>query len=54
VNRFPRGAAEFSLVSSEQIGTGANPDSYSMGNGFRSLGIKRPGREVDHSIRNSV
>jgi hypothetical protein len=27
VNRFPRGAAEFSLVSSDQIGPGGNPDS---------------------------
>jgi hypothetical protein len=32
-----------------QIGSGANPGSYSTGTGDSSLGMERPGRESDHS-----
>jgi hypothetical protein len=32
-----------------QVGPGAHPTSYTMGTGASSLGVKRPGREADHS-----
>jgi hypothetical protein len=44
--RFPAGAANFSLHHRVQNGSRAHPAPYPMG----SLGIKRPGREADHSL----
>jgi hypothetical protein len=32
-----------------QTGSGAHPDSYPIGTGGLSLGVKRLGREADHS-----
>jgi hypothetical protein len=32
-----------------QTSSGSNPASYPMGSGAISLGVKRPGRESDHS-----
>jgi hypothetical protein len=48
--RFPAGAGNFSLHHRVQNGSGAHPASNptSMG-GSLSMGVKRPGREVDHS-----
>jgi hypothetical protein len=37
-----------------QTGSGAHPASYSMGTGGPSLGVKRQGREVDHSLASSA
>jgi hypothetical protein len=39
----------FSLRHRVQSGSGAHPASYAMGMGALSLGLKRPGREADHS-----
>jgi hypothetical protein len=47
--QFPAGAGNFSLHHRVQNGSGAHPASYSMGNRALSLGVKRPGREADHS-----
>ena len=33
-----------------QTGPGAHPVSYTMGTGFLSPGVKRPGRDVDHPL----
>jgi len=33
----------------DQVDFGAHPVSYSMGTGDPFLGLKRPGRETDHS-----
>jgi hypothetical protein len=46
--RFPAGARYFSLLRSIQTGPGAHPDSYPMGTGSFSPGVKRPGHETDH------
>jgi hypothetical protein len=37
-----------------QNGSGAHPASYLMGTGALSLGVKRPGREADHSPPSSA
>jgi hypothetical protein len=37
-----------------QNGSGANPASYPMGTRDLSLGLKRPGREADHSPPSSA
>jgi hypothetical protein len=48
--RFPAGAGIFSLHHRVQNGSGAHPASYPMGTrGGLSLGVKRAGREADHS-----
>ena len=47
--KFRQGAREFSLL---QIVPGAHPGSSSMGTVF--LGLKRPGRDADHSPVSSV
>jgi hypothetical protein len=48
--RFPAGARNFSLHHRVQNGSGAHSDSYSMWvPGALSLGVKRTGRETDHS-----
>jgi hypothetical protein len=44
-----RYAQEFSLLYVVQTGSGTHPASYPMGKGALSLGIKRQGREADHS-----
>jgi hypothetical protein len=40
---------EFSLLHVVQTGSGVHPTSYPMGTGALSPGVKRPGRESDHS-----
>jgi hypothetical protein len=47
--RFPAGAVNFFLHHRVQNGSGAHPASYPMGARALSLGVKRPGRETDHS-----
>jgi hypothetical protein len=47
--RFPAGPGNFSLHHRVQNGSVAHPASYPMGTRDLSLGIKRPGREADHS-----
>jgi hypothetical protein len=37
-----------------QIGSGVHPASYSMGTGAVFWGVKRPGREVNHSPPSSA
>jgi hypothetical protein len=46
--RFPAGAGNFSLHYWVQNGSVAHSASYPVGTGALSLGVKRPGREVDH------
>jgi hypothetical protein len=48
--RFPAGAGNFSLHHRVQNGSGAHPASYSVG----TMGVKRPGREADHSPPSSA
>jgi hypothetical protein len=52
--RFPVGAGNFPLHHRVQNGSGAHPASYTMGTRALSLGIKRPGREADHSPPSSA
>jgi hypothetical protein len=52
--RFPAGAGNFSLHHRVQNGSGAHPASYPMGNGALSVGVKRQGREADHSPPSSA
>jgi hypothetical protein len=47
--RFAAGAGNFSLHHRVQNGSGAHPAFYLMGTRALSLGVKRPGREADHS-----
>jgi hypothetical protein len=51
--RFTAGAWNFSLHHSVQNGCGAHP-AYLMGTRGFSLGVKRPGREADHSPPSSA
>jgi hypothetical protein len=51
--RFPAGAGNFSLHR-VQNGSGAHPASYPMGTGSSFPGVKRPGREADHSPSSST
>jgi hypothetical protein len=46
--RVPIGSRIFSLHV-VQTGSGAHPASYPMGTRGSSPGVKRPGREADHS-----
>jgi hypothetical protein len=48
------GTARFFLLHSVQTGSGAHPASNSVGTGGSYLGVKRPGREADHSPSSSV
>jgi hypothetical protein len=48
--RVQVGAENFSRHHRVQAGSGAHPASYQMGIRALSLGVKRPGREADHSI----
>jgi hypothetical protein len=52
--RFPAGAGNFSLRHRVQNGSGAHPASYPMGTRALSLGVRRPGREADHSLPSSA
>jgi hypothetical protein len=52
--RFPTRAGNFSLHHCVQNGSGAHPVSYPMGTGGSFLGVKRPGREADHSPSSSA
>jgi hypothetical protein len=52
--RFPAGAGNFSLHHRVQNGSGASPASYPMGTRGLSLGVKRQGREADHSPPSSA
>jgi hypothetical protein len=47
--RCPAGAGNFSLHHRVQNGSGTHPAPYPMGTMCFSLGVKRPGREADHS-----
>jgi hypothetical protein len=47
--RFPAGAGNFSLHHCVQNSSGAQPASYPMGTRGSFPGVKRPGREADHS-----
>jgi hypothetical protein len=40
----------FSLGICVHAGSGAHPVSYPMRTGSSYLGVKRPGREADHSL----
>jgi hypothetical protein len=40
---------EFSLLQIFQTGSEVHPPSYSLSTGNSFPGVKRPGREVDHS-----
>jgi hypothetical protein len=44
-----RKGQEFSLLHVVQTGSGFHPTSYTMGPGGSFSGVKRPGREADHS-----
>jgi hypothetical protein len=47
--RFPVEAGNFYLHHRVENGSGAHPASYPMGTGGSFPGVKRPGREADHS-----
>jgi hypothetical protein len=47
--RFPAGTGNFSLHYRVQNGSEAHPASYPMGTRGSFPGVKRPGREADHS-----
>jgi hypothetical protein len=40
---------KFTFLQVVQTCSGAHPPSYPMGTGVLSPGVKRPGRETDHS-----
>jgi hypothetical protein len=52
--RFPPGAGNFSLHHRVQNGSGAHPASYPMGTRCSLPGVKRTGREADHSLPSSA
>jgi hypothetical protein len=52
--RLPEGAGNFSPHHHVQNSSGAHPASYPMGTRGSSLGVKRPGREADHSPPSSA
>jgi hypothetical protein len=47
--RFPVGAGNFFFHHRVRSGSGAHPVSYTIATGGSFLGVKRPGREADHS-----
>jgi hypothetical protein len=47
--RFSAEAGILSLRHQVQIGSGAHPAFYLLGTGATLQGVKRPGREADHS-----
>jgi hypothetical protein len=52
--RFPAGAGTFSLHHRVQKGSGAHSASYPVGITNSFPGVKRPGREADHSPPSSA
>jgi hypothetical protein len=52
--RIPAMAENFSVHHHVQNGSGIHPPSYPMGIGSSFPGVKRPGREADHSPPTSV
>jgi hypothetical protein len=52
--RFPAGAGNFSLHHRVKNGSRAHPASYQWVPGALSLGVKRSGREADHSPSSSA
>jgi hypothetical protein len=52
--RFPTGAGNFSVHHRVQNGSGTHPGSYSVGTGGTFPGVKRLGREADHSSPSSA
>jgi hypothetical protein len=53
--RFPAGAGNFSLHYCVRIGSGTHPVFFPMGaGGSFPGGVKRPGREADHSPPSSA
>ena len=50
----PRGANYSSLPQNNHTTSGVHPASYSMGARDSFVGVKRPGREVDHSPPSSA
>jgi hypothetical protein len=52
--QFPAGAGSFSLHHRVRNGSGAHLASYPMGIRVSSLGVKRLGREADHSPPSSA
>jgi hypothetical protein len=52
--RFLAVARSFSLRHRVQTGSGAHPTSSPVGTGVLSPGVKRPGREADHSSSSSA
>jgi hypothetical protein len=44
----------FSLFHNIETGSGADTPSYTTGNGAVSSGVKRSGREADHSPQSSA
>jgi hypothetical protein len=52
--RFPAGAGNFSLHHCVRNGSGSHSASYPMGTSGSFLGVKRPGREADHSPPSSA
>jgi hypothetical protein len=49
-----RWGQEFSLLPVVQTGSEAHPASYPMGSGGSFSGVKRPGREAEHSPSTSA
>jgi hypothetical protein len=47
---FPAGARYLSILHSVQTGSMVYATSYPMGTGAPSPGVKRPGRDADHSL----
>jgi hypothetical protein len=54
VFHLPAGAGNFYLSRRVQNGSGAHPTSYPMGTSGSFRGVKRPGREADHSPPSSA
>jgi len=52
--RIPTGDENLSLQHRVQTDSGAHPASYPICIGALSLGLKRPGREADHSPPSSA
>jgi hypothetical protein len=52
--RFPAGAGNFFLHHRVQNGSGVHPASYPVGTRGSFPGVKRPGREADHSPPSSA
>jgi hypothetical protein len=47
--KSPGRVKKFSLLHTVQTGSGVHPTSYKIGTGGSYLGVKRQGREADHS-----